>query len=492
MNMDKYFKIIAFVTLIVANGTSLSAQDILPITGSWINLFYQDERNKYTNPQNADNTNPDFWQAKVRELHELGIEFLIFMATANEGKADYPSRIMPWAYDANRKSPVCAIMDEADRLGMKVFMSIGWAKNQDDNLRKPAILQRQKDIMKELAKLYGNRSSFYGWYLPVEDCLGPILSDAAVDAVNSLVDNAHKLTPGKKTMISPYGFFCSEFDNPKFGQQIEKLKVDIIAYQDEVGCVREEFPMVRLKENWKKMRAIHDRTHIEMWANCELFTWEGELNSRQSALIPAAMPRVVSQLAAATRGGAERIISFMVYGIWDTHETPYIMAQPYVSKQTVDDYKAWRVNSGRWAFLNASFMENVTNGCIVENNALFDGKLGDESPLSDNWITFSSGYNNVDVPNVAGSINEITIRFLCCRKRSIVLPKKVHLYTSSDGINYKRISSADVVNHPNNQHDTWIDCVSFKCSVNKRCRIVFEAEQKVAIDEVFINPQIGR
>lgn len=219
-------------------------------------------------------------------------------------------------------------MDEADQLGMKVFMSIGWAKDQDDNLKIPEILQRQKDIMNELAQIYGNRSSFYGWYLPVEDCLGPVLTDAAVKAVNSLVEKAHKLTPGKKTMISPYGFFCSEFDNPKFGEQIEKLKVDIIAYQDEVGCVREDFPMPRLKESWKKMRAIHDRTNIEMWANCELFTWEKGLNSRQSALIPAAMPRVISQLAAASQGGAERIISFMVYGIWDTNSTPILLHNP--------------------------------------------------------------------------------------------------------------------------------------------------------------------
>lgn len=492
MYMNKYIKTIAFAALVVANAISLSAQEILPVTGSWVNLFYQDVRNKYTNPQHMDNTDPDFWQAKVREMHEQGIEYLIFMATANEGKADYPSKIMPWAYDTNRKSPVCAIMDEADQLGMKVFMSIGWAKDQDDNLKIPEILQRQKDIMNELAQIYGNRSSFYGWYLPVEDCLGPVLTDAAVKAVNSLVEKAHKLTPGKKTMISPYGFFCSEFDNPKFGEQIEKLKVDIIAYQDEVGCVREDFPMPRLKESWKKMRAIHDRTNIEMWANCELFTWEKGLNSRQSALIPAAMPRVISQLAAASQGGAERIISFMVYGIWDTNSTPYSIAQPHLSKVAADDYSSWRANDSRWHLLNATLMGKAVNGYINNDNPLFDGKIGDESPLNENWTKFSDGYNSIDIPNATDSIKDISVRFLNCPKKGITFPYKVYLYSSSDGNNYTLKATKDVPDFANAQHDTWVDCITFKCSGDKFYRIAFESDKKVAIDEIFINLQINK
>lgn len=44
-----------------------------------------------------------------------------FMAVANEGEAYYPSKLMPWAYSENRKSPVDAIMDAAARLGMKVL-----------------------------------------------------------------------------------------------------------------------------------------------------------------------------------------------------------------------------------------------------------------------------------------------------------------------------------------------------------------------------------
>jgi NAD+ kinase len=41
----------------------------------------------------------------------------------------------------------------------------------------------------------------YGWYLPVEDCFGPVLTDYAVEAVNALTDRARALTPEAKVLI---------------------------------------------------------------------------------------------------------------------------------------------------------------------------------------------------------------------------------------------------------------------------------------------------
>ena len=150
------------ITACAGNGTSgkpatekadKPAMGVKPITGTWINLAYKDVRNKYTNPQNFDNTDPKLWEAKVRELSTMGIEYLVFMEVANEGKAYYPSKMMPWLYDKGMKSPVDAILDEAAKHKMKVFMSTGWAKDQDDNLLDPAIRERQLQIMEELTSL---------------------------------------------------------------------------------------------------------------------------------------------------------------------------------------------------------------------------------------------------------------------------------------------------------------------------------------------------
>src|SRR5690606_20635057 len=117
----------------------------------------------------------------------------------------YPSKFMPPAYPEGQQSPVEAIMEAADQHGMHVFMSCGWAINQDDNIRDPMIKKIQLQIMKETADLFSRHKSFFGWYLPVEDSMEPILPDQAIEAANSLAESARNLTPKAKIMISPYG-----------------------------------------------------------------------------------------------------------------------------------------------------------------------------------------------------------------------------------------------------------------------------------------------
>lgn len=472
--------------------TTATAADVLPVTGSWINLFYQDERNKYSNPMDMDNTDPEMWRAKVREMKGLGIEYIVFMATANEGKADYPSQIMPLGYDSRRENPVSAIINEAELAGMKVFMSIGWAENQDDNLRNPAILNRQLAIMEELASLYGSSKAFYGWYLPVEDCLGPVLTDAAVVAVNKLVERAHKLTPGKKTLISPYGFFCCRFDDPKFARQIKRLKVDIIAYQDEVGCVREEFPMPRLKNAWHEMKKIHDATGIEFWGNCELFSWEKGTNSRESALVPAAMPRILSQLVAASQGGVSRIISFMTPGIWSLNSDRYPLGQPEVSYRAASEYLSWLNGDRTLKLLEQSLLGTLKgNGASVtastgDAKALVDGITGDENPENAAWKRFEAGYNEFTV-NLSATGNSLFLRFLNCHKRGIGIPYKVYLYVADSKGNYNLHAIKDMSQHPNSLHDTWIEPLLLEWdSPAKSVKIGLQSTAPLLLDELYV------
>lgn len=478
--------------------------EVLPVTGTFINLAYQDVRNKYTNPPFIDCTDPALWETKVAEMKAMGMEYLVFMAVANEGRSYYPSGIMPWGYHQWRKSPVDAIMDAAAEHGMKVFMSTGWAKDQDDNLRNPKIKQRQIDIMTELAARYGDHPALYGWYLPVEDCFGPVLTDYAVEAVNALTDRARELTPGKQIMISPYGIFNSDFDDPRYEQQIARLKVDIIAYQDEIGCVREAYPLPRLKENWKKLRAIHDRCGIQMWANCESFTWEKGTNDRTSALIPASYGRLLSQQVAASSAGVDRIISFMMCGIYEDPSSPYHLGQPYWSAQAFQDYKGWLDGEREWQLAQAAFQGRLSsgmrwvawtlldfgNGCSV---MIRDGKTAHESPLDENWAPYQEGIHEIFVDLFGQKeVKEIFVRMLNCRKAGIVPPSKIYLYSSLDGQWWDLLQIRVCPVFPNTGHDAFVDHVLFDGFPEgfspSHLKIVFEAEEKVCIDEIFINP----
>ena len=449
--------------------------EILPVCGTFINLPYQDVRNKYTNPQYLDMTDPHMWETKVAEMKKMGMEYLVFMSVANEGRSYYPSKLMRKQYPQWRKSPVDAIMDAAAEHGMKVFMSTGWAVDQDDNLRDPKIKGRQIEMMTELAELYGDHPAMYGWYLPVEDCFGPVLTDYAVEAVNALTARARDLTPGKKIMISPYGIFNSDFDDPRYEQQIARLTVDIIAYQDEIGCVRERYPLTRLRENWKKLRAIHDKTGIAMWANCESFAWEKGTNDRSSALIPAPYSRFLSQQIAATAGGAEKIISFVFCGLFEDPQSPYQLGQPHWSAVAYEDYMGWLGGDPYWKAVEASMTGKF-------------GPAATEDINDKKWKFYEEGMHEITIPVKGGKVNNVLVRMLDCQKDGIVPPQKIFLSVSKDGKEWSLIRIKDTPAFPNTNHDAFVDHVLFD-GIDTDARFVkvaFNAESKAAFDEIVL------
>ena len=461
----------------------VEVDSVLPITGTFLNLPYQDVRNKYTNPLAMDYTDPQFWTVKVNEMAKMGMEYLVLMAVANEGQSYYPSKLMPWVYNPALKSPVDAIMDAAAANGMKVFMSTGWAKDQDDNLRDPAIKGRQIEMMNELAALYGSHPAMYGWYLPVEDCFGPVLTDYAVEAVNALTDMARTLTPDAKVLISPYGIFNSDFDNPRYEQQIMRLKVDIIAYQDEIGCVRERYPLPRLRENWKKLRAIHDKTDIEMWANCESFAWEKATNDRTSALVPASFSRLLSQLAVATEGGVDRIISFMMYGIYEDPTSPYQIGQPQWSNEAYHDYMAWRDGDRYWKIAERAFLG-------------YYGQPARES-VDSSWDVREPGYQEVVCELAEGqTLESLLVRMLICEKDGIATPDMLVLSYSADGPEYRLAQTKSCPVFVNTRHDAYVDHILFDNlgdlipSDTRYVRVSYVSDHKTALDRLILNPEL--
>ncbi|MDR1742219.1 MAG: DUF4434 domain-containing protein [Dysgonamonadaceae bacterium] len=474
----------------------------IPVHGTWLNLPYQDVRNKYMNPPHIDLNNPLFWEQKIKEYSEIGLKYLIIMAVANEQKAWYPSNFMEHVYPEGQKSPVDAIMDAAEKYHLKVFMSCGWAIDQDDDLRKPEIRAIQQRIMSETAALYGQHQSFYGWYLPVEDSFTPYPSDHAVDAVNTLTDRARSLTPNAKILISPYGICRADFESPKFAEQIRKFKVDIIAYQDEVGCVSEAMPMKRMKEHFAQLYEIHKNTNIQLWANVESFTWEKGTNSRESALIPAAFPRYLSQIAGVSQAGVAEVVSFAIYGIYDDPASPMFLGQPIESAKAYKNYSDWQAGKGRWKFLEASFRNEVVNSAlktiIKSNNAadakkLTDNMLGVETTGDPNWLAFNSGKMEVvvDLKKVT-AIKTLAARFLQYRIGSVFLPKTVDFYVSTDGKKYEKIRTVFMDNSPNDLWDCWIDA-AFADEINTSARFVKiiadnSTSKALFCDEIFVNP----
>ncbi len=486
-------------------GSQIQAQTVKPLKGSWINLPYQDVRNKYMNPAHVDYMRPEFWKTKMAEYAQMGLSYIVIMAVANDQKSFYPSQFMSPAYPEGQQSPVEAIMEAADKHNMHVFMSCGWAIDQDDNIRDPKIKMLQQQIMQETATLFGKYKSFYGWYLPVEDSMEPILPEQAIEAANAMAITARSLTPNKKIMISPYGICHADIDNPKFAEQIKKLKVDIIAYQDEIGCVREPMPIPRMKANFKKLGQIHKETGIQFWSNVESFTWEREDNSRESALIPAAFPRYLSQIVGASMAGAEQVISFSVYGIIDDVKSSMPIGQPIESAQSFVDFTEWQQGKGRWPLLERTFKGDVQHEGVgarvtyetkpsqtYNSGSLTDSRLGQEDYRQSQWVGFENGKMSLvlDLKKQV-SLRSLAARFLQYRPSNIALPNTVDFYVSTNGKTFEKVKTVVMHASKNDRHDCWID-IALADSFDMEARYIkVVANQDVAAnilcDEILVN-----
>lgn len=496
-----------FTTVLFTVTCLLQGQKITkPVHGTFINFTFQDERNKYMNPETIDNTSPELWRLKIKELSDMGIEYVILMFVANDGKSFYPSESMPHAYKAGSESPVEAVMNAADKFNIKVFMSTGWAQNQDDNPALPEIRAKQITIMHETAKLFSGHKSFYGWYLPCEDVVGPFLSQKAVDAVNSLSSEARSLTPKAKVLISPYGLSLAKFNDGKYAEQIAKLNVDIVAYQDEIGCVVEPMPLNHMKENFNHLREVHNKTKIELWSNDECFTWEKGLNTRPSALIPAPLPRFLSQLAGVSNAGVDEVVSFAFCGILDNPTSAIPIGQPLFAGKAYQEYMEWKKGEGRWPLLAATFYGNLKHDAISKQaifefpptssgskGSLTDGKLGTEDLNDSNWVKFERKDMIATVDLGANrKISTLATRFLSYKLKNIFMPTSVEFSVSDDGKKFRTIRTVTMDQYLNDRYDCWIDIADAgKLNENARYIKVFAINgtgQSICSDEILVNP----
>ena len=252
------------------------------------------------------------WRQKVREIADIGMEYIVIMATALYDKCYFKSEVFPFA-DIPCADPIEEILSEADTCGIKVFLGNGfygdWRK-AGNNIKDRQVIARSFKAMEELAELYAHHESFYGWYYPDESCIILNFSKDFVSYVNECSAQCHLLTPKKKTLIAPYGTNLA-LTNKKFVHTLEKLDVDFIAYQDEVGVKKTKVD--RTKRIFERLRTAHDKAgRSQLWADIELFDFEGMVY--KSALIPADFERIKKQIENVTPY-ADKILCYQYLGI---------------------------------------------------------------------------------------------------------------------------------------------------------------------------------
>lgn len=258
------------------------------------------------------------WRCKVREIADIGMEYIVIMATALYDKCYFKSSVYPFA-DTPCEDPIKEILDEADKCGVKVFLGNGfygdWRK-AGNNIKDKEVIARSFRAMEELAELYAHHESFYGWYYPDESCIILNFSKDFVNYVNLCSAHCHSLTPEKKTLIAPYGTNLA-LPNSRYVHTLEKLDVDFIAYQDEVGVKKTKVD--RTKKIFERLNKAHEKAgRAKLWADIELFDFEGMVY--KSALVPANSDRIQKQIDNVAPY-VEKILCYQYLGIMNPSDS---------------------------------------------------------------------------------------------------------------------------------------------------------------------------
>lgn len=236
----------------------------IPLTGSFLQL---DGSNL--------NWKEEDWKKELSYMKAIGMDTLIIGAGAFESYAFYPSRFLPLYQPCGTKDPVGTILSLAEKLKMDVYLGLfGWDwkdKGSEADFQKFAELNIK--VAKELYHLYSSSPRFKGWYiLTWEIGNAPPPDNVAVRAYLKVIANLRKLTPKKKIIIAPYftlDVSPEEIENG-WKRLLEVLDVDVVAFQDGVGCDRGIKPG-DVPKYFEAMKRACDAHKVELWGDLEVF-----------------------------------------------------------------------------------------------------------------------------------------------------------------------------------------------------------------------------
>jgi len=311
---------------------------IKPIMGTWFEFFHGNQlAGKYWNPQLPKFTESQ-WREKIKEISETGMQYLVLMSVAYGGKTFYPSKLAS-RHDYVCDDPLETVLSAADEYGLKFFVSNDfwgdWSSvgNMMTNID---IAKLREDSMAEIAEKYSHHKSFYGWYYPNETGIWDHFEDVAVNYVNRCTKVAKELMPHSVNLIAPYGTLSTRFEGNQYAKQLEKLDIDIVAYQDEVGVRKVKAGCAG--KHYEELYKVHAKVgRSRLWADIEIFDFEGEVY--KSAGIPADFCRVLKQIEDVSPF-VEHILVYQYQGMMNKPRTSAYCGHPR-SEKLYTDYMNW-------------------------------------------------------------------------------------------------------------------------------------------------------
>ncbi len=283
------------------------------------------------------------WRKKCQEIKDLGMDYVVVTASSMVYKEYAESYFETDIYPAPKgmvcKNPLDVLMDEMQKLHIKVFLSVGWYGVWDDtlnNMTSEEVTARAFKAIDQLYAKYKDNSSLYGWYLPDETHTNGCYNELFIAYVNKYARYLKRKNADKKILIAPYGTKDIIVD-AHFVDQLKRLECDIVAYQDEVGARKSTTEQA--SNYFKNLKWAHDQAQKSaLWADIEIYDFEKDLFT--SGLVPANMARIKKQIEGVAPY-VERILCYMTMGTMSKKESDCFCGRQDASL-LYDAYQAYR------------------------------------------------------------------------------------------------------------------------------------------------------
>jgi hypothetical protein len=291
----------------------------------------------------------DNWRALIRDMHGIGIDTAISTSSALWGRpyfAGYEKTVgRPLRFGCD--DPLGACVDEADKLGMKMFFGLGF-RGRCSQVRDYAGMEKpwpdvwfewNTALAKAVVERFGGRKCFAGLYIAYEIDF----TDLEIELYERLVHKHLRPAIGNVKLLASPGNLGTDLPGPRLDQlpkMMQRAGIDILAPQDyggRGGWPRPDVVQVQA-EALKKIRKPLADAGITLWANCEVFNLDPTPDGR-SACVPAPMERIQKQMELQAPF-VEKLICYQYQGIMNRHTELINIGRPDTDK-LYSDYTAY-------------------------------------------------------------------------------------------------------------------------------------------------------
>jgi len=271
------------------------------IGGAWVGITHWSEKEgRLWNAAIKKMTDAQ-WRQLVRGMHRIGMNIIVIqqvfenqmynnedsVITQNgyHGLAYYPSKLFPGRMPIAAKDPIGAILTEADKLGMHVFLGVGMYAWFDYS---PASLVWHEKVAKELWDLYGYHPSFYGWYISEEKDggLGDMTERSQiVNFFRQFTPYVHHMAPGKPVMLATNCYHLRNAEST-YLKLLPNLDILCPFGFDRMDSGDETGPQAAAL-----LAKLTDKTGTHLWLDMEVFVFD-----KEGGLIPRPISGVIDDL----------------------------------------------------------------------------------------------------------------------------------------------------------------------------------------------------